>query len=191
MHISRFGFTADRAAISRACDEFSRTQCAVLSDFLDPALAWRLAGDIDSEESAPVTHELRDESEFGRDLSFSEKSAVVHALHLLLNNPDLFAAIHEITGCESIHGFVGRAYRNLPLPEYHLDWHDDMADSRRIIGFSLNLTQGAFEGGIFRLRRKSGGEILSEIAHHRPGSAHIFRIDPRFEHCVDRKSTRL
>jgi hypothetical protein len=25
---------------------------------------------------------------------------------------------------------------------------------------------------------------LSEIAHHRPGSAHIFRIDPRFEHCV-------
>jgi hypothetical protein len=184
MKISRFCFTGDKTAVERARNEFAQAECAVLTEFLDPGLARRFTLELDAETSAPNVHHAANNREFARDLTFSSTSGVLHALHLLLNNPRLFAAIRQITGCGPIGSFAGRIYRNLPSPEYRLDWHDDMHTPHRLVGFSMSLTPGSLEGGLFRLRRKSTGEILAEVAHSRPGNAHIFRIDSAIEHCV-------
>lgn len=184
MQIGRRGFTTDEAAVARARNEFLQTECAVLPDFLAPDLAWQFTRELDSEFCSPSAYYVVENREFGQDLSFSLESGVLHALHLLLNNPLLFDAIRVITGCPPVGCFSGRGYRNLPVPEHHLDWHDDMHDARRLVGFSLNLSPESLHGGVFRLRRKRSHEILTEIAHSRPGAAHIFRIDPAIEHCV-------
>jgi hypothetical protein len=184
MKISRLGFTDDKTALERGREEFARTECAVLNKFLDPELAQRFTRKLDAEAGAPNVHYTADDREFARDLTFSPTSGVLHALHLLLNNSRLFEAIRQITGCGPIGCFAGRIYRNLPSPEYRLDWHDDMNTPHRLIGLSISLTPGSLEGGLFRLRRKSTREILAEVAHSQPGNAHIFRIDPAVEHCV-------
>jgi hypothetical protein len=184
MKIGRLGFTDDKTAVERAREEFARTECAVLTEFLDPVLARRFTRELDAEACAPDVHRTADNREFARDLTFSSTSGVLHALHLLLNNPKLFGAIRRITGCGPIGCFAGRIYRNLPSPEYRLDWHDDMHTPHRLIGLSISLTPGSLEGGLFRVRRKSTREILAEVAHSQPGSAHIFRIDSGIEHCV-------
>jgi hypothetical protein len=184
MKISRFGFMEDKTTVERARDEFARAESAVLTGFLEADLAQRFTGELDAEACAPNVHHAADNREFARDLTFSSTSGVLHALHLMLNNPRLFAAIRQITGCGPIGCFAGRIYRNLPSPEYRLDWHDDTQTPHRLIGLSMSLTVGSLEGGLFRLRRKSTREILAEVAHSRPGNAHIFRIDSAIEHCV-------
>jgi hypothetical protein len=184
MQISRFGFTYDNAAMECARSEFALSECAVLNEFLEPELTQGLIRELDSEACAPNIHYLRDNREFARDLTFSATSGALHAFHLLLNNPRIFAAIQRITGCGQIGSFMGRIYRNLPSPEYRLDWHDDRQTPHRLIGLSVSLTPASLEGGLFRLRRKSSHEILAEVAHSRPGNAHIFRIDSGIEHCV-------
>jgi hypothetical protein len=184
MQVSRFGFANDQTALECARDQFSRAGCAVLTEFLEPGLARRFTRDLDSEACAPSVHHTAGNREFARDLTFRSTSPVLHALHLLLNNAGLFGAIRQITGCGPIGCFRGRIYRNLPSPEYRLDWHDDTQTPGRLIGLSMSLTPGSVEGGLFRLRRKSTREILAEVAHSLPGNAHIFRIDPAIEHCV-------
>ena len=184
MKISRFGFVEDKAAVLSAREEFARSECAVLTEFLDPDLARRFTRELDAEACDPNVHYLPDNREFARDLTFSSTSAVLHGLHLLLNNPSLFAAIRQITGCGPIGCFAGRIYRNLPCSEHRLDWHDDMQTPDRLIGLSMSLTPGTLEGGLFRLRRKATREVLAEVAHSQPGSTHIFRIDSAIEHCV-------
>jgi hypothetical protein len=184
MRISRLGFTDDKSAVERARHEFARTDCAVLAEFLDPVLARRFTRDLDTEACAPNVHRAPNSREFARDLTFSSTSTVLHALRLMLNNPHIFAAIRQITGCGLIGCFSGRVYRNPPSPEYRLDWHDDLRDRNRLVGLSISLTPGSPEGGLFRLRRKSNCEVLAEVAHSQPGDAHIFRIDSAVEHCV-------
>jgi hypothetical protein len=184
MKISRRGFTDDKAAVERAQDEFALKQCAVLAEFLDGDLAERFTRELDEESYAPKIHHASNNREFARDLTFTSTSPVLHALRLLLNNQEIFAVIRQVTGCAPIGCFSGRVYRNPPSPEYRLDWHDDMQVKNRLIGLSISLTPGSLDGGLFRLRRKSTGDILGEVAHSRPGDAHIFRIDPAVEHCV-------
>jgi 2OG-Fe(II) oxygenase superfamily len=184
MQIDRFGFNLNQSTLTRAQEDFSRTECAFIPGLIEPALARRFAHDLDNEVWTPLAHQLADETEFGSDLSVSQKSPTLHAFHLLLNSPPLFKAIQMISRCRPISCFAGRIYRNLPSPEHHLDWHDDLQTPVRLVGLSISLTIGTAGGGRFRVRRKSTREILAEVSPSDAGNAHIFRIDRSLEHCV-------
>lgn len=184
MRIERFGFRLDDREQAEAKSEFARRQCVKLPHFLAQDLTRNLMTRLENEPWTPVSHFLsgNDKEEFGQELS--AYGMVRQALVLMLNNTQLFSAIHEITGCGEIGCFKGRLYRTLPNAEHRLDWHDDMSADPRLIGLSINLTSGSLEGGEFRIRKKSSHELLAEITHAEPGGAHIFRIDRSLEHSV-------
>ncbi len=77
-----------------------------------------------------------------------------------------------------------RLYRMVPGHRHYLGWHDD-GIGNRLIGMSVNLTDGTFEGGEFQIRdRRSKGDPTNTVANTGPGDAFLFRIGRAFEHRV-------
>jgi hypothetical protein len=184
MQLTRYSFTTDAAIVREARAEFASRQCVVLPHFLNLDLARGFARQIALSPAAPMVHVLADGEEFSKDLTTASGTGVFHGLHLLLNNPQLFAVVEQIAGCGPIGCFTGRIYRIMPSAGHHLDWHDDRAEPGRLLGLSISLSDGSSDGGVFRLRRKSTREPLAEVRHQQAGNAHLFAISPEIEHCV-------
>ena len=105
-------------------------------------------------------------------------------LHILLNQPSLFAAIGEFTGFdETIRRFRGRCYKMLPGGEHFDTWHSDWSDGRRF-GLSINLSVEPVTGGEFQIRLRDSQEIIQAIAPGRFGDATLFRLGPALRHRV-------
>jgi hypothetical protein len=102
---------------------------------------------------------------------------------LLFNNSRLFEAVQRITGCPPIAGFGGRIYRIDPGTDQFLDWHEDTAGNY-LVGLSVNLGPEPYGGGVFQIRERRSKRITCEVAHQRPGDAHLFSIAPKLEHRV-------
>lgn len=108
----------------------------------------------------------------------------VHGLlHFLLNEPALVAAVRQVAGVPDITGFVGAVYRILPGAGHRDSWHTD-ADGNRRVAITINLSEGAFEGGEFQMRERATGRAMATIANTGPGDAVLFAIDPALEHCI-------
>src|SRR5882672_611397 len=66
---------------------------------------------------------------------------ILGLLHLIMNDRRVFELIRGITDCSPIGSFAGRIYR-MRAGAGHFDrWHSDM-DGARLIGVSVNLTEG-------------------------------------------------
>jgi len=180
MRLDRHQFYPD--AIESTRTEFSRRGCAILNGFLDPDLARWLAQRLESAVYVPTAH-YSSGAGIGADLSGESSDATLHALHLLLNNSQLFDAIERVTGVQGVSCFAGRVYRSLPAFDQYLDWHDDCVEPL-LVGLSINLSLRAYQGGAFLLRRQFAEEV-AEISHSICGSAHIFEIRKGTEHCVN------
>jgi 2-oxoglutarate-Fe(II)-dependent oxygenase superfamily protein len=180
-------------AISKAQDqtnrlraEFRRRHCIILPQLLAPGLMRTLLQQIEAAEfnRNRVADDFR--HEFALDLTICKDEIALHVVHFVLNNPSLFNAIEEITGCSRIGSFGARIYRSLPNGDHHLDWHDDTDCPERLLGLTINLSAKAYEGGVFQLRDKNSGQIICELEKVNPGDAHLFRIDPNLQHRVTR-----
>jgi hypothetical protein len=117
-----------------------------------------------------------------RELNVSN-SALPFALLLLLNNPQLFKIIDQITGCGHVGCFRGRIYRNLPGANHHVAWHTDLNETR-LVALTVNLNEETYKGGVLTIREAKSRRILCELPNSGFGDAILFRIDKRLEHRV-------
>lgn len=117
--------------------------------------------------------------------SILSDGATCNLLGFILNHPALLSTIRSITGCSLISEFSGRVYKMEGALKDSLSWHDDISESdKRQVGFSLNLSPHAFDGGIFELRNKETVKPLARVSNTGPGNALIFRISSNLEHRV-------
>jgi hypothetical protein len=101
----------------------------------------------------------------------------------LMNDRRLFELVEEITGCGPIGSFTGRLYRMMPQRNDYASWHDDLA-YHRLVAISINVSTGAYLGGILQIRNRESGVIISEVQNIQPGDAIVFRLSPDLEHRV-------
>ena len=114
-----------------------------------------------------------------------ERPAVAGAaLLLILRRPSLYRWLEEVTGCGPITDVEGRVVRTYPRPGDELAWHDDLNGERRRLGVTIGLGAAAYEGGVFEMRGRPGGEPLLRFRHDVVGAALIFEVSPRCEHRV-------
>jgi hypothetical protein len=103
-------------------------------------------------------------------------------LLFLANDPQIFALVEHLTGCDPIGSFIGRVYRRSADGHFD-DWHADTVEDRQI-GMSINLGPHSFQGGALRLRERATQRVLFEWANVVPGDAVFFRVSEDLEHMV-------
>jgi hypothetical protein len=175
---------SDSVQVSRLCNEFTSRHCVVFPEFFSAPLLRPILDRLETSHFYGNQHEDNRQRRFATDLTMVESELVLHFVHFVLNNPALFENLQRITGCDPIGSFGGRIYRSLPAMDHRLDWHDDTDASERLLGISINLSPKEYVGGVFQLREKASGRIITEVKHDRPGDAHIFRISPQLQHRV-------
>jgi hypothetical protein len=174
---SRTEIVGAPAAIADAARFFRERGYIKLSSFIEPSLRDALLDAIDRSSFYEKEHKG-----IGHELCVTP-GPVTGVLEFLMNDPDLFHVIAEITGCGPIGCFRGRVYRLAPSAGHYDSWHDDLGESR-LIACSINLGREPFEGGELQIRRARSTEILSEVHNPRAGDAVVFKVDPAFEHRV-------
>lgn len=110
------------------------------------------------------------------------KANVLDSMFLFfLNDPDLLRLLEDITGMGPLKSYTGRLYRFEPGKGHHDSWHQDTMD-RRKLALSINLSEGAYKGGILQLREKKSKKMLAEMSNTGPGDALLFRLGTHLEH---------
>jgi hypothetical protein len=120
--------------------------------------------------------------DIGREECMADNSALA-MLVLLANDTRLITFIRSITGCAPIGCFDGRVYRMRGTAGHFDRWHSDTG-VHRLIGMSVNLSEGAYEGGRFELRSTDSDHVLWQITNTGPGDAVMFRISDDLVHRV-------
>ncbi len=107
------------------------------------------------------------------------------ALALALKRENLMRWLESATGCEPLQSTFGRIVQISPEDSPRLNWHDDLPeDASRRLGITINLSENAYEGGLFELREKKTGKMLMRHRHEKLGSTLIFDVRDELEHRV-------
>jgi hypothetical protein len=185
MQLSQNGFSSNSNILERLRDEFLRTQCVTVSEFLPNTLAQQIGQEVGSAEFNEHKNLRSNGVILDTEMTIEGSNIWVHALQLLLNNHELFEAIEYITGCSGVRCFRGRISHHVPGSNHHSDWHNDRdLGGARLIGISINLSTSPYSGGRFELRRTGSRELLASVSHEKPGAAHIFAIRDDLKHRV-------
>ncbi|MDH3600111.1 MAG: 2OG-Fe(II) oxygenase [Candidatus Tectomicrobia bacterium] len=170
---------SDDTTIAKMREAFATQHCVVLRHFLDAGFVKTLRQrlDIASFQPGGVRENLEREVEF----LLPNEDPIVMRLILSLNRPALFDMIRQITDCPPIGGFWGRLYRR--YEEHYYPWHND-SDGNRLVGFTINLSTETYQGGGFEMREMPSKRICYEVSDTTFGDAHLFRIEPEYEHRV-------
>lgn len=169
--------TGSAQAFADARARFDREHCLVLSGFVAPDLLGSLQRQLAAEGFA---HKLN--RGIGTELRLPP-GALSGGIEFLANDPVLFAAIQDLTGCPAIGCYRGRVYRMMPGADHASDWHSDLSGGR-MITMSVNLSEDVFEGGDLQIRDADSRTVIAHLRNVGFGDAVIFRIDPRLEHQV-------
>jgi hypothetical protein len=161
-----------------ARERFDREDCVLLERFLDADLFEELAGPLEAAEFAPEGHSV------GDDVALRTPLPAADLLLFAMNDPRLFSAVAELTGCDRISSFAGRVYRIEPSSGQGLEWHDDRGDPGRLLAISINLGREPFQGGVLEIRDRRTGDIVHRSANTGRGDAVVFRIGEHLEHRV-------
>jgi hypothetical protein len=105
-------------------------------------------------------------------------------LSLALKRAELIDWIERATGCGPLGAVEGRLVRARANNMDQLLWHDDLDDPRRRLAITINLSERAYEGGVFELREKRSEKLLATHLHAEPGTALIFDVAYDIEHRV-------
>lgn len=110
-----------------------------------------------------------------------EPDSTCALLELVFNDPAVWADVERISGCPPIARFAGFVYRLTPQAGHHHNWHDDLIDDR-LVGMSVNIGPGAYDGGILQFRDRATGRVIGEAANAGAGDALLFRLHPELQH---------
>jgi 2OG-Fe(II) oxygenase superfamily len=169
--------TASAADLSAAKTEFAAQHSTVLRGFIEPSLLCVIQRQLSNEA---LLHKMNEG--IGTELRLPS-GPLSSALEFLTNDPDLFAAIREVTGCAPIGCFRGRVYRMLPEAGHASYWHSDVSGGR-MITMSINLSAAMFDGGELQIRDAASQRMVRRLRNTGAGDAVIFRIDPSLQHQV-------
>jgi hypothetical protein len=167
--------SADTLAEMRRC--FNRSHAIRLPGFLDPELLELVRRSV--REGA---FSDRADEGIAREQCM-DPNAALGLLYLIANDGSLFDIVRRITGCGPIGSFIGRVYRMRAGAGHYDRWHSDM-DGARLIGMSVNLTEGEFTGGAFELQEAGADSLAWTVANTGPGDAILFRIADGLHHRV-------
>jgi hypothetical protein len=170
----------DPDTISRTREAFARQHLVRIRSFLAPDLLDDIARVIEGAEFQRRIHPDMDDA---LDVSL-EDPGIRWRLIFLMNDPQLFSLIRELTGCHEIGFFFPVVYKIVPGQGHFDRWHDDAGSGNRLIGISINLSREPFEGGVLQIRRKRTEVIIHSEHNTGFGDAMLFRIGDRLEHFV-------
>jgi 2OG-Fe(II) oxygenase superfamily len=165
----------DAAALRRT---FDAQHCVRLPGFLEPALLAQIRRLVSTSTFADCVH-----GDLASELRM-EPGVCTGLLYFLVNDPQLFRLVEVVSGCAAIGSFVGRVYRRYPNKDHHDSWHGDLADSRRLVGMSVNLSEAEYEGGTFEIRDVETERLIATLPNTGFGDAILFRLDHTLEHQV-------
>lgn len=116
----------------------------------------------------------------GSAFAFDTTSMSLPRLMDFLDGP---ANLRPLLGLKPTARFSGRLKRLGVGPDYRFPWHRDHRHGR-LVGMSVNLSEGPVEGGVFEQRLRWEKEPTVCI-HSAPGDIHLFDVsDPRWVHRV-------
>ncbi|MBZ5556394.1 MAG: 2OG-Fe(II) oxygenase [Acidobacteriia bacterium] len=157
-------------------DLFRRAHCVRLPALIAPDLLWRIQREVERGEFRAFDHD-------GIATELRLQSGVATGLlHVLVNDPQLYRFVEQVTATSPVRSFLGRVYRRDANGHYD-SWHSDLVQGRSL-GMSVNLSAHRYDGGAFELRETETGRILASIANVGPGDAILFRLAPTLEHQV-------
>ena len=104
-------------------------------------------------------------------------------LEFLLNAPELFEALGNITGCRGIRRYAGHVYRLEPGEGHFVDWHADLVGTR-VLGLTVNISARAYTGGTLEIRRRASKRMVARVPNPVAGDALLIRLSPLLEHRV-------
>lgn len=172
------------AEMKAAREEFARSHCLLLRDFLHPSVLKRIRKMVESLEFYTREDFDTEGKVFARELTLEDRHPLASLMLLLLNQQELFRAIQELSGTkESLRFFRSRVYELKPGSEHYDSWHDDH-EKEQLVGLSLNLSLDPIEGGEFEIRNSNDHKVYGRISESRFGDAHIFDIGPGLQHRV-------
>lgn len=170
--------------------EFARRHCVVFRGFVDESILERVPRMLETSRFYTNNQVLKDRESTEQgvlsELLMYKTEPLASMFFFLLNQPRLFEAMAEFTGCEiPIRKYSGRLSKLLPGNDGY-PWHSDNAHRgpKRLYGLSINLSPEPFVGGSFRLRNKETGEVLRTISTSRFGDAYLFRIHDSLQHML-------
>jgi hypothetical protein len=178
IQLTRRGTVRHDADLAALHHEFAERHCVKLAGLLDADLVTDVRAQIDRGTFREFAHgslatELRLDPGVGTGL-----------LHFLTNDPQLFRLVESLSGAAAARSFAGRVYRRLPGGQHYDNWHGDVADPRRLIGMSVNLSAAAYEGGVFEIRDVETARPLAALPNLGVGDAILFRLSDALEHRV-------
>jgi len=157
-------------------DAFRRTHCVRLPALIAPDLLSRVQRAVERGEFRAFDHD-------GIATELRLQSGVATGLlHVLVNDPQMYRLVEEVTATSPIRSFLGRVYRRDANGHYD-SWHSDLVQGRSI-GMSINLSASRYDGGVFELRETDSGRMLASIANVGFGDAILFRLATHLEHQV-------
>lgn len=170
----------DRETVAGMRAAFDRQHLVRLPSFIAPDLLAVLETVIERAEFQLRTHPAA----HGATDAFIGEPDVRWLLMFVMNDPQLFAIVRDLTGCGEIGFFNPFVYKIVP-GEGHFDtWHDDAGGGNRLVGISVNLGRRPFEGGVLQIRAKGTDAIIHSERNTGFGDALLFRIDGSLEHVV-------
>ncbi len=172
------------AELDTAREEFARSHCLLLKNFLHPSVLKQIRG-MGGEQDYFTREDIDTEGKvFARELTLRDRHPLAALMMVLLNQPDLFQAIREISGSkEELRFFKSRVFELKSGSDHYDDWHDDH-EKGQIVGLSLNLSVEPVEGGEFEIRNRTDGQVYRRISGTQFGDAHIFEIGANYQHRV-------
>jgi hypothetical protein len=183
--LTRSGFKATSAdALARARKTFTSAHCVLVENFLErPLLDW-IVRDLDAAPFTPRVGygkgEVSEEKPADERLDEARKWG---ALLVTFNDPALFAAVEQITGCDPIGSFSGVVYRMIPGRGHTHPWHSDL-DGNRVAAMSVNLSPCGYHGGRLMIADSTSTSILHEVSNTGFGDAVIFELSDALVHRV-------
>ena len=156
---------------------FAEQRAIVCRDVFDAPLSARLMA------AARVTQFREDEVDLGT-REVEEPQRVGGTINVLLQRPDLYRWLEAATGRTGLQGAEGRLVQTRAGAGDALDWHDDLGRPCRALGVTISLTDAAYSGGLFDMRRVGDPASTRSFDHARAGTALIFDIGADIEHRV-------
>jgi 2OG-Fe(II) oxygenase superfamily len=157
---------------------FERHHWILVPGFFGPKLLDEIRREVDRSKFE------RRADEMGGELKLGPETPIVKRLLFIVNEPAVHRAVEAATGIERIARFDGRIYRRAPVPEHYHVWHDDVAGETRLVAMSVNLSEGAYGGGVLEMRRKGARHMLARVQNTGAGDALMFRVHPDLQHCI-------
>jgi hypothetical protein len=158
--------------------ELRKTRALVLRQFLHAALLQRIQSELTEASFSARIYE----DGIGQE-QLMEENPAWNLLHFLMNDTELLKMLRQVTDSSQVGFFSGRIYKLEPGQDHHLDWHNDVCDSR-LYALSLNLSSKQLRGGALQIRDAKNKKIHFQSGRLEPGDAVLFKIGPELEHCI-------